>query len=89
MRRTSFAMIIAAVAAAVSWGVTVAAVWLPVDERALPPVHVTAVTSGVALIALASVRWLSGRAMNYLLDAMLTQRAQTRPPAKAPLRAIR
>lgn len=57
--------------AAISWAATIASIWLPVDARALPVIRLTAAVSAVALM-----EWLRGGAIKYLLDALLTLRAE-------------
>lgn len=74
MRKPVFALI--SVTFAVSFGVTIAAIWLHVDDRALPVVRTTAVVSAVALMLLLSMRWLRTEGMTYLLNAMISQRAK-------------
>jgi hypothetical protein len=77
-RLFAFAFTAVTVTAAASWAATVASIWLPVDERALPVLRTTAAVSSVALMFMLAMRWLNGGAITYLLDAMLTQRAQNR-----------
>ena len=84
MRKFSFALMTVTFVAVASWGVTLASIWVPVDARALPVVWLAAAVSAVALMFLGSVRRLRNRAMNYLLDAMLTQRARERQTPTVP-----
>lgn len=91
MRKFNTALTFVTFVTAVSWGVTLASIWMNVDARALPVIRVTAATSAVGVMLLCSVRWLGGRGMVYLLDAMLTQRARYRGRHAQPahLRAAR
>lgn len=73
-RLFAFAFTAVTVTAAVSWGATVASIWLPVDAKALPVIRLTAAVSSVALMA----RWLKNGAIAYLLDVLLSQRDETR-----------
>lgn len=94
MRKFTFALISVTSVAAFSWGIMIASIWLPVDERALPAVRSAATVSAVAVMLLLSLRslrgLLRGRGMTYLVDAMLTQRAEARrKPPTEPLRVVR
>lgn len=84
MRKFSFALAAVTFAAAVTWGVIIASIWLPVDARVMPLVRVTAAVSAVALMFLGSARWLACRGIAYLLDLMVTQRAASRTRRPAP-----
>lgn len=76
MRKPVFALISVMIVSAVSWGVLLASIWLPVDDRALPAVRTTAAVSAVAVMLLLSMRWLRTEGMTYLLNAVITQRAR-------------
>lgn len=69
-----------AVAAAVLWGVAIAGIWLPVNERVLPPDRAAA----VALTVLAGTGWMLRRLMRdpvvrHLADAVVASRRAVRP----------
>lgn len=78
MRKAAFAFSSVTFAAVASWGTLIAAIWLPVDARALPLVRAAATVSAVALMLMLSLRWLRSEGMGYLLNAMIRQRAKPR-----------
>lgn len=78
-----------ALAAAVLWSPAVAAIWLPVDMRLLPPDRAAA----VAYTVLAGTGWMLGRlirgpVVRHLADAVISSRRAARP-ATGPHRVIR
>lgn len=92
MRKAAFAFSSVTFVAVASWGTMIAAIWLPVDERALPVVRTTAAVSVVAIMLLCSLRWLRSTGMTYLLNAMISQRARPsrgRYPQTLPLKRPR
>jgi len=90
MRKYAFALIFVTSVTVISWGTLVANVWLPVDARVLPLARTAATVSAVGLMLLPSLRWLKGKAMAYMLSAMLSQRARSRQEEPTrPLKAVR
>jgi hypothetical protein len=67
------------------------ALWAPVDPRNVVGACAAAATTSLAAVACWLARWLGGRGMVFLLDAMLTQRAwyRRRLGVSGPLRAAR
>ena len=90
VKKSVFAFMSVTAVTVISWGTLVASVWLPVDARVLPLARSAATVSAVALMLLLSLRWLRGKAMAYMLGAMLSQRAKSRQEAPTrPLKAVR
>lgn len=65
--------------------------WKPMAPVVMADDQSAAVMTGVAAVLLWLARWLGGRAMVYLLDLMITQRAQYqgRHAQREPLRLAR
>jgi hypothetical protein len=83
IRRIPITSLIISALSAVFWGIGIASIWMPMNQRALPVDRDAAVASVVIASISWTARWLRGRDMAYLVDAVITQHAravsQTRP----------
>jgi hypothetical protein len=89
MRKNAFAFTSVALVLAVSWGVVLGSVWLPVDSRVLLPAAAVAVAltvlSGMGLMLR---RLLRDRVALHLADTVVASR-RAALTATLPLRAVR
>ena len=84
-RPMTAASMIVTIAAAACW---CAALWGPLDPRAIIGAFAAAVTVTVGAVGCWLVAWLSGRAMLYLADAVVASR-RAALTTTAPLRVLR
>lgn len=73
------------------WVIAVAAIWLPLSDRAYGDIRAAADFTATSAVMLWLFRWLGNKGMLYLIEMLLTQRDWTRRrlPSSGPHQAMR